>query len=485
MKEKLLLLCFILACSFSSYGQSGQSGNISWSISDSVLTISGAGDMPDYVAYQQPWYPYRYNIVSVVIGDSITSLGKYAFWGCGELTKAEISCSVNSIGYEAFSDCRKLANIEIPNSVTSIGVGAFSGCESLTSIKIPDGVTKIEGAAFKSCTSLTSINIPDGVTSIGSNAFAGCNFTNIDMPNSVTSIGHLAFNNCRSLVNIRLSDNLTHIGPQTFSSCHSLTSIKIPNGITIIEEETFFGCTNLVHVEIPNSVTSIRTGAFGVRNLKLVDVYWDEPLLISSGMLYGSSNAVLVVPEGTKALYEAAPVWQNFGTIIERPIAESVSIYASLLVGSSLLLEAEIIPSNTIYQDVTWSSSDVAVATVDATGKVTGVSPGIATVTVTTAIGGKTASFKVKVKEEVMITRSDEATNNQTIQNNINVSLIDGTLTVNTPDKETIRVYGMTGALLFSAEKSEGKQTYFIPNLSKEIYVVVGNSGWNAKVRNN
>ncbi len=345
--------------------------------------------MPDYVVYQQPWYPYRHNIVSVVIEDSITSIGKYAFWGCGELTKAEISCSVR---YESFSDCRKLANIEIPNSVTNIGVGAFSGCESLTSIKIPDGVTKIEGAAFKHCNSLTSINIPDGVTSIGSNAFVGCNFTNIDMPNSVTSIGHLAFDNCRSLVNIRLSDNLIHIGPQTFSGCTSLTSIKIPNGITIIEESTFAYCSNLVHVEIPNSVTSIRTGAFRVQNLKLVDVYWDEPLLISSSMLYGSSNAVLVVPEGTKALYEAAPVWQDFGTIIERPIAESVSIYASLLVGSSLLLEAEIIPSNTIYQDVTWSSSDVAVATVDATGKVTGVSPGIATITVTTAIGGKTAS---------------------------------------------------------------------------------------------
>ena len=50
-----------------------------------------------------------------------------------------------------FCECDSLNSVVIPNSVTSIGEGAFIGCESLKSIVIPDGVVSIEKDAFRDC----------------------------------------------------------------------------------------------------------------------------------------------------------------------------------------------------------------------------------------------------------------------------------------------------------------------------------------------
>ncbi len=202
-------------------------------------------------------------LTSITIPNSVTSIGEKTFSGCTSLTSITIPNSVTSIGEKTFSGCSSLTSVTIPNSVTSIGGSAFENCSSLTSVTIPNSVTSIGGSAFENCSSLTSITIPNSVTSIGAEVFYNCSkLTSITIPNSVTSIGDFAFSNCSSLTSITIPNSVTSIGSSVFSSCSSLTSITIPNSVKSIGGFAFYNCSSLTSITIPNSVTSIGGSAF-------------------------------------------------------------------------------------------------------------------------------------------------------------------------------------------------------------------------------
>jgi hypothetical protein len=73
-----------------------------------------------------------------------------------------------------FCECYDLASVTIPNSVTSIGIQAFYFCNSLTNVTIGNNVTSIGQTAFYYCTRLTRVTIPNSVSNIGNRAFEGC-----------------------------------------------------------------------------------------------------------------------------------------------------------------------------------------------------------------------------------------------------------------------------------------------------------------------
>ena len=75
------------------------------------------------------------------------------------LVTVEIGDCVTSIDNSAFQSCSSLSSVTIPNSVTSIGINAFMSCTSLTSCTIGSGVTSIGDSTFYECTGLTSITI--------------------------------------------------------------------------------------------------------------------------------------------------------------------------------------------------------------------------------------------------------------------------------------------------------------------------------------
>lgn len=76
---------------------------------------------------------------------------------------------------------------------------------------------------------------------------------------------------------------------------------------------------------------------------------------------------------------------------------------AQLQVGQNVQLNATVAPSNATNKQVTWTVSNSGVASVSQNGVVTGVSPGTATVTATTADGNKTAVCNVTVVSTTIV----------------------------------------------------------------------------------
>ena len=203
------------------------------------------------------------SLQSVNIPDSVTSIGDHAFYFCYSLQSVTIPDSVTSIGGGAFWGCKYLQSVTILDSVTSIGDGAFMFCSSLQSVTIPDSVTSIGERTFWCCSSLQSVAISDSVTSIGDEAFSGCSsLQSVTIPDSVTSIGDRVFEDCSSLQSVTIPDSVTSIGNSAFSNCKSLQSVTIPDSVTSIGDRAFGGCKSLQSVTIPDSVTSIGERTF-------------------------------------------------------------------------------------------------------------------------------------------------------------------------------------------------------------------------------
>ncbi len=96
----------------------------------------------------------------------------------------------------------------------------------------------------------------------------------------------------------------------------SLQSVTMPEGLTTIDILAFYAAVNLQSVTIPASVNSIGKSAFAdCSSLRKIFVSWtkesDIPQIDPNVFLGIASHAVLRVPAGTKALYQAADGWNN------------------------------------------------------------------------------------------------------------------------------------------------------------------------------
>jgi len=130
-------------------------------INDGVCTIpQGTTIIPDSAFSDQKWLDSK-ELNSVIIPETVTSIGSCAFFGCENLTSIMLPSSLTEIGEYAFYGCKKLTSIIIPNSVVEIGQAAFECCKSLKTITLPASLTKIGISQFFYCYALKSIFVPD------------------------------------------------------------------------------------------------------------------------------------------------------------------------------------------------------------------------------------------------------------------------------------------------------------------------------------
>jgi hypothetical protein len=277
----------------------------------------------------------------VIIPNSVTSIGEYAFQNCQSLTSITFTFEeygqyplLTSIGQYAFSSCQALTSITtIPRSVTSIGQNAFYNCQALTSITFGQNsqLTSIGQSAFSNCQALTSITIPDLVTFIDQNAFTSClRLSSISIPESVTSIGLGAFNGCSTLKEITIPNSVTFIGQNAFADTQLPTTYNsdglilwyVPTDTTSFSFSSWpsiigsyaLSNTNVTLVSIPDSVTSIGEYAFqycqALTSITFTfEEYGQSPQLTSIGtgaFYYCSALTSISIPYSVTSIGQSA-----------------------------------------------------------------------------------------------------------------------------------------------------------------------------------
>lgn len=139
---------------------SGSCGeNATWTLYDSgKLEIGGTGAVSDYESQLvTPWVGYRDQIKSIEIGAGITSIGRYVFshlYACTSITFAEGS-KLEKIEVTGFYYDFQVTSVVLPETVRSIGVLAFGNMYGLTDLYVPQGVSMIGDNAFRGSRQVT------------------------------------------------------------------------------------------------------------------------------------------------------------------------------------------------------------------------------------------------------------------------------------------------------------------------------------------
>ncbi len=164
-------------------GDCGANGNnLTWVLtSDSVLTINGSGKMKDYsnrTSYS--WYSYSNQIKTLIIGDSVTTIGTNAFYSMSLTDSLVIPLGVIGIGANAFRSCKGLTSLTLPAGLNAILHDAFSNCSGLTLLTcLASTPPQLGPSAFWDVPNTIPVCVPSGSVAAYQSSAWNSYFTNI------------------------------------------------------------------------------------------------------------------------------------------------------------------------------------------------------------------------------------------------------------------------------------------------------------------
>ena len=314
-------------------------------------------------------FAYDDNLTSVVVPDSVTTLGEGVFCGSPLLTSVTLGNGITAIPDMAFQQS-VLTSLVIPESVTSIGFSAFSESESLTSLNLPSNLQSIGDLAFYGCLGLETLSLPTTLNHIGDMVFLGTPWLyaqqqentlvifdeflidgqmasgDVVIPDNITHITGGSFTFNTAITSVTIPASVDSIGIWAFNSASSLTSVTLNEGLTTIGDEAFAMCESLNALSIPSTVTWIGGDAFSgcpwFENALL-----ETPIMVINDILVNGRAVTDVanVPAGVRVI---APKAFSSSTLTGINLPDSLQI-----IGEEAFLEAAYLTSVTLPDSVT------------------------------------------------------------------------------------------------------------------------------------
>lgn len=303
------------------------------------------------------------SLTSVELPDELTSIETYSFQNCSSLTSVRIPDKVTTVSFYAFSGCSAIESVTIGNSVSEIYDGAFGSCPSLSDVYcIAENVPNAYPSSFGWNEAQLTLHVPTALVSDYKGVEPWMNFGNIEGISAVNdgntfqaTVGKTTFKvkvlsaadkTCQigadgrgdAIVSGRKdwdgvipskvigSDyeeyTVIGIGNRAFLEEDGIKDLTLPETLQQISEGAFMRCHELMYVTIPAGVKTVGGYLFnGQESLTEVVSMIEDPdaingISIDCGGRYGN-KATLVVPAGTKSIYENANGWNHFPRIVE------------------------------------------------------------------------------------------------------------------------------------------------------------------------
>ena len=200
-------------------------------------------------------------IPSTLAGKTVTAISEGAFFKNTEITSVVIPDTVESIGIYAFSDCSALTSVTFGSKLWRVAPFAFENTPWLASqtdefVTVGDGVL----IAYNG-TSRTPV-LPDSVRHLGG-AFAGdSNIRSLTLGNRVLTISDMALSFCAELAEVSFGLSLVYIGDQAFSGSEKLEALVFPDTLRYIGSQACLNCYGLKYVYLGKSLTALGTNTF-------------------------------------------------------------------------------------------------------------------------------------------------------------------------------------------------------------------------------
>lgn len=371
MMKQFYLLLFLLFASMYSNAEKIKIGNLYYYLNSDDKTaeltndiVVESGDYEQNYHWDENYDPLPVDLVIPPIVDyngeqyEVTSIGENALM-CTNFESVIIPNTVHTIGSSAFWTNFSLTEVFIPNSVKKIENGAFSNCYGLNSIVIPSSVEYIGWSNFTEtdyiyCQSevpptyddsdpwwnVRCLKVPKGCVEQYKNAKGWNSIPRIeeDRSNDKVKIGDLYYilnsdDNTAEVTflsvyrtqngnyvsgNVIIPESVdfedkqyevTAIGCRAFYGCAGLTSVSFPKTLKLIDSDAFHGC-NISQIKITDLAAWCNLQSYS-------EITTSHSLVVNDQEIFD-----LVIPEGVTEI--------AYGAFSNCVMLESVTIPASV-----------------------------------------------------------------------------------------------------------------------------------------------------------